>query len=228
MSSTSPRCSPAAMSSTASWKRAACRRSSTSRSTALKASVSTVSANSKTRTLMGGGSPRDLAIRPHLWSNSAMPGNITPSLGSTAKARSACWRTESVTSSAAAVAPMAAATSAVLLAIPFFRGIWPSRLSRASRPVRPKRSERQSDGAARFGRIGRTVDPPRSFGEGHRRCRVEVDGAGRHDQRSIQETLGELTAGAGRRGDAQRRYVTSKAGRLSVAAADHGLNPVTR
>ena len=78
---------------------------------------------------------------------------MTPSLGSMAKANSACCRTAISDFNATAVARIAAATSAVLLAIPFFRGTGLSRCSRASTSSRPRNTSDLATARLAFGEL---------------------------------------------------------------------------
>ena len=109
-----------------------------SRLTRLKARVSTPPPKSRARTRIGGGSPIVRTRLPRLWSKRAMPGSIMPSLGSTRRAIWAMSAGGIGADRAAAVAAIAAATSAVLLAMPLPRGRGLCRQRRASRSQRPK------------------------------------------------------------------------------------------
>ena len=89
---------------------------------------------------MGGGEPRVSATLPRLWSNLAMPGSITPSLGSMSRAILAISLGDMADSSpkAAAAAAMDADMSAVLLAMPLPRGSGLDRVILTSTSKRPE------------------------------------------------------------------------------------------
>ena len=72
---------------------------------------------------MGGGGPSSSASQPFRWSKRAIPGIITPSLGSTETAIRAMVSGGRRSPRAEAVAAMAAETSALLLPIPLLRGM---------------------------------------------------------------------------------------------------------
>ena len=113
------------------------------------------------------------ATLPCLWSNLAMPGSITPSLGSMSRAMRAISPGGMADSSprAADVAAMDADMSAVLLAMPLPRGSGLDRVRFTSTSKRPKRSSVSSTARRDLGASGGASTRPRP----QERCTVAVE-----------------------------------------------------
>ena len=160
MRSGSPRAMPSVIRDTASVIVGDSSRSRASRLARLNSRVSTLPPKSSISARIGGGGPMVRATRPRRWSNMAMPGNITPSLGSMDRAISAICAGGKGRCIAADTAAMAAATSAVLLAIPLPRGRGESRRKRPVIPDPPKQSSAACAACAALGASGGPAIPP--------------------------------------------------------------------
>ena len=141
----------------------------------LNSSVSTTPPGSMTMTSMAGGGPRDSTALPRRWSNRVMPGNITPSVGSTDRAMRAMSSGGKGRPAAWPNAPMAAVMSALLLPMPLPAGMGLAMDTWADRSLMPSwgvSSSRAMETACWV--LGRWSRPRTRRPEGSPECRVTV------------------------------------------------------